>query len=302
MGIDRRNFLGIALAGSASLLPGRAKANPDGKSSSSNESFGVLVDTTLCIGCRKCEWACNDSNKLSDRSRLEYDDKSVLEKHRRPEANEFTVINKLDNPANENKPYYLKVQCMHCNQPACVSACLVGALTKTDKGPVVYDPHKCMGCRYCMVACPFQIPAYEYHDPFEPRVRKCTFCFERLMEGKRPACVEACPNEALTFGKRSELIEYARERIIRFPERYVNHIYGHKEAGGTTWMYLSAVNFRKTELPILGDRPAPELSEKIQHGIFKSFVPPLALFGLLGLAMITLRERGKNKGGRDEIS
>ena len=122
------------------------------------------------------------------------------------------------------------------------------------------------------------------------------------MEGKRPACVEACPNEALTFGKRSELIEYARERIIRFPERYVNHIYGHKEAGGTTWMYLSAVNFRKTELPILGDRPAPELSEKIQHGIFKSFVPPVALFGLLGLAMITLRERGKNKGGRDEIS
>ena len=297
MGLNRREFLGLAAVGSATLLTGRSLAkDAHAEPIDCAETYGVLVDTVACIGCRKCEAACNRAHKLSDASAATFEDKSVFNQHRRPDADAYTVVNRFEDPKDSSRKFTIKVQCMHCLHPACASACIVGALTKNAQGPVEYDAWKCIGCRYCMVACPFQVPAYEYHNALDPQVRKCTFCSERILtEGRLPACVEICPNEALTFGKREELIAAANSRIRAFPERYVNHVYGEHEVGGTSWLYIAPVEFKNTELPVLAADVIPKTTETIQHGIFKSFVPPLALYGLLGLIMHSLRDRKEEK-------
>lgn len=297
----RRDFLKLIATGSASIAAGAAQAGEVHREIDFDKTFGVLVDTVVCIGCRKCEWACNRENNLSERPPEEFEDRSVLKKHRRPTRDAYTVINEFTTPDEIDRAYAIKVQCMHCNDPACVSACIVGALRKDNRGPVVYDAWKCIGCRYCIIACPFQIPTYEYDNPLEPQVRKCTFCYERLTEENRaPACVSICPNEALTFGRRRELLDAAYTRIAAAPERYHNHVYGEREIGGTSWLYLAPADFKYTELPVLGSDPPPHLTESIQHGIFKSFVPPLALFGLLGLIMHSLRNRDDDGAGKNE--
>lgn len=300
MSIQRRDFIKVTAAGLAALTVGRAKANDTENYLTNANPYGVLVDTAVCVGCRKCELACDKANTHSGRPQSSFDDKSVFTKHRRPADNAFTVVNTFKDPRHVDKNYFMKVQCMHCLQPACASACIVGALRKDERGPVTYDAWKCIGCRYCMVACPFQIPAYEYDNALNPRVRKCTFCFERVTaEGKRPACVEICPNEALTFGTREELIETAHERIKQSPDLYVDHVYGEHEAGGTSWIYLAPAEFKHTELPALTASVIPDLTESIQHGIFKGFVPPLLLAGLLGLAMHSLKDKDES---REEVT
>ncbi|MCX6832745.1 MAG: 4Fe-4S dicluster domain-containing protein [candidate division Zixibacteria bacterium] len=273
MGIKRRDFFKMAAIGSVTIRGSKSLAGEEGPALDFAQALGVLVDAVVCIGCRKCEWACNNEHKLSTRTLAEFEDKSV---------------------------FAFKVQCMHCNNPACVSACIVGALRKNKIGSVDYDAWKCIGCRYCMVACPFQIPAYEYHEALAPRVRKCTFCEPRLVEGKKPACVALCPNEALTFGTRQELLDVAKERIKLNPEKYFDHVYGETEIGGTSWMYLAPTDFVNTELPKLQTAAIPNLTETIQHGVFKSFVPPLALYGLLGLVMHSLREGKDEEEKHDE--
>jgi len=247
------------------------------------------MDTVACIGCRKCEWACNVENGLSDAPASDFDDPTVLDTPRRPRHDAFTVVNRFRSPLNDGRAWTIKLQCMHCADPACASACLVGALRKNEDGPVTYDAWKCIGCRYCMIACPFQVPAYEYHEPVRPRVRKCTFCAPRLAEGRAPACVAICPNEALTFGTRQELLDAAHTRIQSSPDRYVHHVYGEHEIGGTCWLYLAPTEFTVAGLPVLDEGPVPHRTERIQHGVFKSFVPPLALYGVLGLIMHALR-------------
>lgn len=298
MGIQRREFLKIGTAAAVSLIPQISLAETETCHTDYNNTFGVLVDTTVCIGCRKCESACNEQNKLTTLDNRHFEDKSVFAEKRRPSENAFTVVNAFDNHQDVHGLSYLKVQCLHCNDPACVSACIVGALSKCEHGPVTYDASKCIGCRYCMVACPFQIPAYEYHNALDPRVMKCTFCTERVHDGQRPACVEACPEEAMTFGKRGDLITLAHSKIKKHPERYVDHVYGEHEVGGTSWMYLASVDFKETCLPQLSGEPIPEKTENIQHGIFKYFMPPLALYGLLGLVMHSLR----SDPDREEVS
>jgi formate dehydrogenase iron-sulfur subunit len=294
--IKRRDFLKLAGAASVALTGNDATAAGHRDPKAFDSAFGVLVDTTICIGCRKCEWACNQANNLPTQNIKAFEDKSVFQIHRRPTAAAFTMVNVYPDVSAPENLRYLKVQCMHCNDPACVSACIVGAFRKNEKGPVTYDAWKCMGCRYCMVACPFQIPAYEYSNALDPQVRKCQFCRDRIIDqGRKPACVEICPNEALIFGTRHELLELAHERIKQMPKRYFDHIYGEHEVGGTSWMYLAPVDFSRTELPRLDDRPVPERTESIQHGIFKSFVPPIALYGLLALAMHSFKGRGNDE-------
>ncbi len=293
MSLDRRKFLGITALSSATLLTGSTHAHEI--ESKTDEVYGVLVDTVVCIGCRKCEWACNQEHGLSDKDLKSYEDKSVFKEHRRPNASAYTVVNEYRDPADSSKAYSMKVQCMHCNEPACVSACIVGALEKNELGSVDYDAWKCIGCRYCIIACPFQVPAYEYENPLTPQIRKCTFCHERVAKGESPACVSICPNEALTFGPRSKLIDLAHSRFKANPGRYHEHVYGENEVGGTSWMYLTAVDTKHTELPVLSAAPLPPLTEIIQHGIFKSFVPPLALYALLGLIMHTIGDKNEEQ-------
>jgi formate dehydrogenase iron-sulfur subunit len=245
---------------------------------------GVLVDTTLCVGCRKCEAACNEINEDLPRKPPEvFDDKSVFARRRRMDYSTYTVVNRYESADNPADPVYAKFQCMHCLQPGCVSACIVGALSKEPNGAVIYDAWKCIGCRYCMIACPFQVPAYEYSNSFTPKVRKCIYCFEkRLVQGGVPACVEACPMQVMTFGRREEVIRLAKEKIERHPDRYVPHLYGEHEVGGTSWMYLSSVPFTEIDLPSLGYYAVPGYTEPVQHIIFKWFLPPLGLYALLG--------------------
>jgi Fe-S-cluster-containing dehydrogenase component len=184
---------------------------------------------------------------------------------------------------------------MHCDHPACVSACIVGAITKNENGAVVWDTDKCIGCRYCMVACPFQIPAFEYHKALDPKIVKCDFCIERTKDNKLPACVNICPVEALTYGTREELIEEARRRIKNHPDKYFNHVFGEYEVGGTSWLYLADKNLAGSVFPDLNNKPAPGVSESIQHGLFAYFVPPVAVYALLGGIMWLTKDKETKK-------
>lgn len=267
-------------------------------------SFGCLFDITQCVGCRSCEEACNIANSLPAPDKP-FDDPTVLDRERRPSSKAFTVVNRYyPNPPdlhNELVPTFVKVQCMHCNKPSCVSACIVGAMEKKEEGPVLYDASKCIGCRYCMVACPFQIPAYEYHNSLTPEVKKCNFCFEKYTKnGEWPACARACPREAMLFGKRDQLLIHARRLVKKHPERYSPHIYGEYEIGGTSWMYLANVDFEKIGFQNLKPEPIPLLTETLQHGIFRYFLPPLALYALLGIVMFVKGENGEKDEGADE--
>ena len=304
MRLDRREFFTvIGAAGASSALlssPARAwesKAPPD--------AYGCLVDLTRCVGCRKCEEACAEVNGLPAPERPDCQC-TVFEKNRRPDDKAYTVVNRyftgIKDRFDKPVPTYAKVQCMHCQDPACVSACIVGALTKDETGAVRYDATKCIGCRYCMVACPFEIPAYEYHDPVMPKVMKCTFCYDRISkEGGLPGCATICPTEAITFGKRSTLLSVAKKRIQENPADYIDHVYGEREVGGTSWMYIAGVPFEQVNLPKLPETPTPKLSETIQHSLFSYLWSPITLFGILGAVMFGNRRTEKDdtdeKGG-----
>ena len=289
MKLNRRTVLKLGLAATAGASPGRAVA---GESQTPKETrppspnyVGVLVDTTLCIGCRKCEEACNRRNQLP-RTAESFSDKDVLRSFRRPTETAFTVVNQFPgspSPDQAGLPRtYCKVQCMHCLYPSCVSACIVGALTKSADGAVVYNSTICIGCRYCQIACPFEIPAYEFHVPLTPQVRKCEFCADRTKgTGANPACAASCPTEALVFGRRADLVAMAKDRLKKRPDRYLDHIYGDTEVGGTSWLYLTGRPVQEVGLLKLPDTPPPQLTEAIQHGIFKYGAIPVAFYGLL---------------------
>lgn len=253
--MKRRAFLALlGGAGAASALP--AEAAPTGTFPGYSNSFGVLHDTTLCIGCRRCESACAETNNLP-KPKKPFTDLKVLDVKRRTTAVEWTVVNKYEKPGQ--KPVFRKSQCLHCAEPACASACFVKAFTKNPDGSVTYDASLCVGCRYCMVACPFNIPGYTYDKALNPLVQKCTLCHPLISEGKLPACVSTCPSGALIFGKRTDLLNIARKRLLDSPSRYQNHIYGEHEMGGTAWMTLSAAPFKEVGLnEELGTKAAGE--------------------------------------------
>lgn len=259
MSTSRRNFLKwLAGAGAAAAIPKSVQAHEHFEGYP--DSYGVLHDATLCVGCRSCEAACNEVNNLPAPEKP-FDDKSVFENIRRTDESKYTVVNKYKDGPPPKGGVFRKLQCNHCKEPACASACFVGAFKKTPEGAVLYNADVCVGCRYCLIACPFNVPAYTYNKALEPVVMKCTMCYPRVKEGKLPGCVEACPMEALTFGKREDLITIAKERMRKYPDRYINHIYGEHEMGGTNWLYISGEPFENIGLRTdLGVTPAPELT------------------------------------------
>lgn len=283
MKVNRRDFLkkGTAALG-GSLLLGSLVANPTkalaaAYVSHQSDGLAVLSDTTRCVGCRRCEAACNKANNLPAPA-IPFEDPSVFGEKRRTDAQAYTVVNRYENP-KWVKPVYRKKQCMHCAEPACVSACLVAALRKTPEGAVIYNEDICIGCRYCMTACPFYIPAFDYFDATSPAIRKCTMCYHRISRGIIPACAEACPVEAITFGKRHELIRIARDRIRAEPDRYIDHIYGEHEVGGTDWLYISGVPFEELDLPTdVGTTPYPEFTKEFLSAVPLVLVVWPALF------------------------
>ncbi len=226
-------------------------------------SKAILYDATLCIGCKQCESACAQQNELP------YDDKVAAESVQ--SEHKYTVV-----LANNDK--FMRRLCMHCEEPACASVCPVGALHKTAAGPVVYDVWKCLGCRYCMVACAFSVPKYEW-GKLNPRVRKCIMCPDRVAAGKQTACAEICPVGATKFGDRDALVAEAQDRLRQNPSNYVPHIYGLKEVGGTDVLLLSSVPFQQFGLPKaerVGDTPLPEYTGRVME-LMPDFIPLWAL-------------------------
>jgi ferredoxin len=174
---------------------------------------------------------------------------------------------------------------MHCVSPACASACATRALEKTVEGPVVYHPERCLGCRYCMVACPFGVPRFQYQTA-APYIEKCQFCFERQKAGKPPACAQVCPSGALEFGRRQDLLEAARARIYQDPDRYVRHVYGDTEAGGTSWLYISDIPFTRLGFrDDVGTAPYPDYTRTALAAVpFVLTLGPPLLLGIYAMA------------------
>jgi formate dehydrogenase iron-sulfur subunit len=283
--MDRRQFLkriGTGMAGMTCggiLAPGRPRAQGFAEG---NEFLSILIDTTRCIGCRSCELACAEQNGLPI---PDIEDDSVFETERRTTTTQWTVVNRYE---TDKGTVYAVKRCMHCNQPACVAACLVKAMKKQEQGPVTWAEN-CMGCKMCVFSCPFEKAVLESHG-FAPQIKKCNFCWDtRLINGEIPACVEACPTEALLFGTRRELLEEARTRIYSHPDRYVHHIYGETEVGGTSVLYLSAVPFEQLGLRTdLGTTALPELSTGFLYAVPIIFVLWPAF--LLGVHRATHKE------------
>jgi Fe-S-cluster-containing dehydrogenase component len=247
--LNRRGFLQGSLVASAAATVSLAGKSQAATFEGYPDSMGVLVDLSRCVGCRSCEAACNKEQHLPAPEKP-FNDFSVFDEmrhgqKRRTDETRYTVVNRYEIPGREH-PLYRKIQCNHCQEPACLTSCFVNAYTKTPEGAVIYDPDVCVGCRTCMVACPFLIPTFRYSSAFHPRIMKCVFCYDtRLTKGRPPACVESCPQEALTFGRRTDLLDMGRQRIRENPGDYEDHIYGEHEAGGTAWMYLSPAPFEQ---------------------------------------------------------
>jgi len=227
------------------------------------KQMSILTDTTRCIGCEACVEACRKTNRTGEerpwRWQKQIDDLS---------AARWTTI--VTRPGKR----FVRRQCRHCLEPACVSVCPVGAMHKTPEGPVVYDPAICMGCRYCMVACPYGIPRYTWSEPVA-YVRKCILCYDKIRSGElaQPACTAACPTRATIYGERQDLIATAKEQIAGNPGRYVDRVFGEHEVGGTSVLYISDMDLGflgwKRDL---GDRPLPESTWAILRSVPYTFV------------------------------
>ena len=243
----------------------------------------ILFDVTRCTGCEKCVEACVETYELGE---------ELPASRSRPDrlsGRRLLSMVKIADGA------FARKSCLHCLEPACVEACLVGALTKTPEGPVVYDADKCIGCRYCMLACPFSIPRYEWEKTV-PLVSKCSMCFERLEDGKPPACVEACPHEAMVFGEREDLLAEAHRRIESDSDTYLPHVYGETEVGGTSVLYVSHVPLDTLGWPEeVGDKPISAYTWPVI-----SMTPHIAysVAGCLSLVTWIVQRRMKLAGAR----
>ena len=268
------------------------------------EALGMLYDTTLCIGCKSCVVACREANDL------EYTrDASGL--HHAPIDLDGRTKNIITLYREGAMVSFFKKQCMHCVDPACAASCMLHSLQKDPvTGVVSYNPTYCVGCRYCMMSCPYNVIKFEY-DKAAPEVVKCELCdhrvgsatlrqtdgFTRYPAGHGPACCEVCPRGAVVYGKRTELLAEAKRRIAESPGRYYgDRVYGEREAGGTQVLYLSHVPFEKVGLPNLSDQGVPHTAYTIQEGLYQGMVAPVVLYGVLGAVLLRNRKKAQPSG------
>ena len=303
MNISRRGALKVAALGAAAAT-GARKAEARERREAPVDAVGMLYDSTLCIGCKACVVACRRANDLSfEPDSTLYDDPVDLTGHT---ANIIKLYN------GEERAAFIKQQCMHCVDPGCASACMMGSFQKRENGIVTWRPDKCIGCRYCQIACPFEIPKFEW-DSALPRMVKCQLCLEKaggtepgqLREGKEPACCEVCPREAVIYGDYEELKQQAQARLEAEPDRYNPRVYGIDDLGGTQVLYLApaGVEFSDLGLPEYGPESIPQTPVGLQHTIYKGFVAPVALYAVLaGLTWRSRRQQDAEAGGQEVAS
>jgi len=275
-------MLGLGGTAASVLLPAPAKAEAEEHPAhpvAPSDAIAMLYDSTVCTGCKACMPACNEANNLpADTSMsggiwdmptgLNAQTKNIIELYQDPKSDEFAFV---------------KRQCMHCLDPACVSGCPFGALEKADWGAVTWTSSLCIGCRYCEVACPFEVPKFQW-DSWNPKIVKCEFCYEqRLKQDLEPACTAACPTGAVVFGKRVDLLAKAKDRIANSPGKYFEQrVYGEHEAGGTQVLYLSSVSFQKLGLPKLGTTSLGHYATKVSSKVYKWLGGPVLMAGVFG--------------------
>jgi len=289
MSMDRRALLkGIAVAGAGAAVSATPTAASEAPRAP-DDAVGMLYDATRCIGCRACVTACKVANDLPGNlydppEDLDGDTKNIIKKY------------EVDGQVLS----YMKQQCMHCLDPACTRACMVGAYKKRDYGIVTWDPGRCIGCRYCQVACPYTIPKFQW-DKANPKIVKCELCLHLLKVGKQPGCCQACPTAAVIYGKHTDLMADAKERIAKHPDRYWPQgnpkVFGEHDGGGTQVLYLASVDFAKLGLPELGDESAGAIAQKVQHAVYKGFIAPVALYAVLGAVIWRNRRAAAKEGG-----
>ncbi|NLT94540.1 MAG: 4Fe-4S dicluster domain-containing protein [Clostridia bacterium] len=253
-------------------------------------SKGVLVDITKCVGCGSCTVACKMWNSLGYKKDIPNQGTDAALN----EENWTTITYKKVTVNGEPAWRFVKEQCLHCQDPACASVCMSKAIVKTSEGPVVYDPTLCVGCRYCMIACPFEIPKYEWNKVL-PSVTKCQMCANKIIKGEQPACVSVCPTQALTFGERNDLLKLA-ENTIAADSKYVKHIYGQEEAGGTEWLYISDVPFEELGLKTnISKIPLPHYTHEYLKNTPTVFIGGSILFAALSFYTKRRSEVEKHK-------
>lgn len=291
MTMNRRTLLkGAAAAGAGVAVSSATSVEASTRPVAPPDAVGMLYDATRCIGCQACVTACKTANNMPGNL---YDPPNDLN------GDTKNIIKLYESDGEKS---YMKQQCMHCIDPGCVNACMIGAFKKREYGIVTWDGDRCIGCRYCQVACPYNIPKFQW-DTAIPEIVKCELCNHMLARGEEPGCCQACPKEAVIYGTYEELLADARQRIADHPERYYPagdpQIFGDTEGGGTQVLYLADVSFDKLGLPELGDEGVGVQSRKIQHGIYRGFIAPVALYGILGVVMWR-NHRAAKKGGSDE--
>ena len=278
-------MLGLGGTVASAMLPTTALASTEEHPAhpiAPADAVAMLYDSTLCTGCKACMPACNEANGLPADTLLSggvwdmptglnAQTKNIIELYQDPKSDEFAFVKK---------------QCMHCLDPACVTGCPFGSLKKVDFGAVTWNGSLCIGCRYCEVACPFEVPQFEW-EARNPKIVKCEFCYDqRLKENLEPACTAACPTGAVIFGKRDALLDQAKGRIAAAPDKYYeNRVYGEHEAGGTQVLYLSSVSFQKIGLPKLGSTSLGHYATKVTSVIYKWLGGPIMMAGVLGFAI-----------------
>jgi Fe-S-cluster-containing dehydrogenase component len=283
MSINRRSFFKAIGVTGMTIIGFNSSGSP--KSPDDETEFhGILYDSSICIGCRACEKACAKAHDLPVP-----EDELIPGVLRKTSENQRCVINSYETEQGE---VYVRNQCMHCNEPACASACLTQAMYKTKEGPVIWREDKCMGCRYCMISCPFDVPKFDYNST-NPKIQKCDMCYDRIVKGELPVCVETC-GDALFFGTRRELIAEARKRIAEWPEMYVDKIYGEAVAGGTGYLYLAPVPQNELGFDMrLQNSSYPSLTKSFLYSVPSVFV--LVPTILLGIHEATKSKQNKNE-------
>ncbi|HSN14477.1 MAG TPA: hydrogenase 2 operon protein HybA, partial [Anaeromyxobacteraceae bacterium] len=308
MRISRRSLLtGAVAAGTAATLPRDAEAR--GPKQPSPDAVGLLFDSTLCIGCRACQSACKAANKLPPDA-VSVDGAA----YDAPVDLNSTTKTIIKTAATPSGPAFIKQQCMHCVDPSCVSACMLGALHKEGEGKrafagerkgtgvVLWDKYTCVGCRYCQVACPFNVPKFEWLAAF-PYIVKCELCHHRAVPGGKgalavanPACAEVCPRGAVTYGYRRDLLAEAKRRLAAAPSRYNGRVFGELDGGGTQVLVLAGAgaSFEQLGLPDLGERSPAQFSESVSHAPYLYGFTPIALYA--ALSFVVLRNKRKEQG------